>query len=86
MQVNYDECEAANVDPEKIKRIAQRLSKCGKELNAMGLEVFGGSGIGTIRQSANGDGSLILAYLDGIFDGGDGAAIEGNDGLLRGEY
>lgn len=83
MQVNYDECEAANVDPEKIKRIAQRLSKCGKELKAMGLEVFGGSGAGTIRTMS--EGGLILADLDGNFDGGDGASRIDSEGLLRGE-
>ena len=88
MDVHRDECEAAGVDPEKLKRLAARLSKCGKELKEMGLEVFGGSGSGSIRTSMgfDGKGQLVLADIDGSYDGGDGAASYGEDGLLRGEY
>lgn len=88
MDVHRDECEAAGVDPEKLKRLAARLSKCGKELKEMGLEVFGGAGAGSIRTMSEneGKGQLILADIDGNFDGGDGAARHDEDGLLRGEY
>jgi len=28
----------------------------------------------------------VVAELDGLFDGGDGASYEDDDGLLRGEH
>jgi hypothetical protein len=84
--VNVPECEAAGVDPEAVRRIARRLSAAAREAKALGLHIFGGSGSGSLRSPNTGSGALILAELDGAFDGGDGGADTFNaDGLLRGE-
>jgi hypothetical protein len=48
--------------------------------------VFGGSGSGTLRFVDGGNGALVVADLDGLFGGGDGANNSRDDGLLRGEY
>lgn len=85
MLINEAECLAAGVDPAKVKAIASRLSRCGKELKAMGLEIFGGSGNGQIRAESSDAGSLVLAHVDGVYNGGDGATDWSHDGLERGE-
>jgi len=84
--VNEKECERANLDIKKIASIARRLSKAAKEASDMGITVFGGSGTGSLRFRESEDKkALILAYIDGDVDGGDGACLEDEDGLLRGE-
>jgi hypothetical protein len=84
--VYIPECEAAGVDPEAVRRIARRLSAAAREAEALGLHVFGGTGTGTLRSRDAGDGALVLAKIDGAFDGGDGGyGPEEPDGLLRGE-
>ena len=84
---NETECEAAGVDPAKVESIARRLSKAAREAQAMGLTVFGGSGTGSLRFCDSDEkGNLVVADLDGVFDGGDGAADRDGAGLLRGEY
>ena len=90
MIINDDEILAAGFDEAELKRItsiARRISKAAKEAREMGIEVFGGTGSGTLRynDSVGQGGGLILAYLDGIFDGGCGATCEDDYGLLRGE-
>ena len=83
--VNAAECEAAGLDAAKVRQIAKGLSHYAKEARLLNLQVFGGSGTGTLRYDDGGDGELIIAYLDGSFDGGDGAVREDNEGLHRGE-
>ena len=84
--INENECEAAGLNPSDVKRIAQGLSRYAKEAQKLGIQVFGGSGSGDLRFDDGGNGKLILADLDGDFDGGDGAAGESDDGLIRGEF
>lgn len=84
--INENECEAAGLNPLDVKRIAQGLSRYAKEAQKLGIQVFGGSGSGDLRFDDGGNGKLILADLDGDFDGGDGAASESEDGLIRGEF
>lgn len=83
--VTEKECEAAGLNPLDVKRIAQGLSRYAKEAKKLGIEVFGGSGSGSLRFNDGGNGNLILADLDGDFDGGDGGCDEIDDGLIRGE-
>jgi hypothetical protein len=61
--------------------IAMRISRAAKEAEMLGLSVFGGSGCGSLRAA----GQVIVADLDGSYDGGDGGAQVGEDGLFRGE-
>lgn len=85
--VNNKECRAAGLDPAEVAKIARGLSRLAKKADAMGLCVFGGSGSGSLRTaSSNSAGGLIIAHLDGVFDGGDGACRLDDDGLLRSEY
>ncbi|GLF10542.1 hypothetical protein [Pseudomonas aeruginosa] len=85
MHVNDDECHAAGVDPAEVARIARGLSRYARVAERLGLVIFGGS-TGSLRFNDGGDGALILASLDGDYDGGDGACGPGADGLMRGEY
>lgn len=95
MTLYEDECRAAGKDPREIEELAREFSKLGRRARKMGITVFGGSGTGTLRyaqRSENGvrdyedhRGSLILADIDGHFDGGDGSCDYRFDGLLRGE-
>lgn len=83
--VNEKECQAAGLDPREVARIARGLSRYAKEADALGLCVFGGSGSGGLRFEDHQGGALVVAHLDGTFDGGDGAESRDADGLLRGE-
>jgi len=81
-----NECKAADLDTKEVKRIAAGISRYAKQAQKLGLEVFGGSGTGTLRINDNlAQCQLIVADLDGKFDGGDGATNEDESGLLRGE-
>ncbi|AJY53216.1 hypothetical protein [Halomonas sp. KO116] len=84
MYVNTDECEAAGVDPNEVKKIAAGLSRYAKQAERLGLTVFGGSGTGMLRTDSGKQGALILAVLDGDFDGGDGGTDVDQNGLQRG--
>jgi len=85
--INVAECEAAHLDPKEVRRIANGLSRYAKEAQALGITVFGGSGGGSLRFNDGGPGSLLVAEIEGDFDGGDGAADTASiDGLLRGEW
>lgn len=76
----------AGLDPKEVRRIAAGLSRYAREAAALGLEIFGGSGTGDLRTEADARrAGLILARLDGSFNGGDGASDYDEDGLLRGE-
>ena len=88
--VYTDECEFAGLDPKKVASIARRISRAAQEARALGITVFGGSGSGTLRWHAeysdrNDQGPIVLAELDGCFDGGDGSTHTDADGFLRGE-
>lgn len=84
-QINSAECEAAGLDEKEVKRIAAGISRYAKQAREFGIGVFGGSGRGTLTFRDGGEGKLILTYLDGYFDGGDGAERRDECGLLRGE-
>lgn len=89
MTLRKKECEAGGVDPEKVRRLAMRLSRAGRDAHKMGITIFGGSGSGSLRihdkpHDVQGK-ALVLAELDGRFDGGDGGCCESEDGLMRGE-
>lgn len=84
-QINSAECEAAGVDEKEVKRIAAGISRYAKQAQKLGIGLFGGSGTGTLRFDDGAEEKLILAYLDGFFDGGDGAEARDECGLLRGE-
>ena len=83
--INNKECEVAGLNLLDVKRITKGLSRYAKEAQKLGIEIFGGSGSGSLRFDDRGGGKLILAELDGNFDGGDGAACEDDNGLIRGE-
>lgn len=83
---NAAECEAAGLDPAQVRRIAKGLSRYAKEAQSLGMQVFGGTGSGTLRFDDGGNGRLIVGTLDGNFDGGDGAESTDSDGLQRGEF
>lgn len=84
--VNEEECRIVGVCPDEIKRLAKRISSAAKALEKMGCGIFGGSGTGTIRWADCGEkGDIILAGLEGVFDGGDGATHVDEDGVERGE-
>ena len=82
-----DECEAAGLDPKEVQRIANGLSRYARQAEKLGLTIFGGgSGSGSLRFFDDPDkGALIVAWLDGMYDGGDGAEESHQDGLTRGE-
>jgi len=82
MHIYNDECEAAGLDRKEVRRIAAGLSRYGKQARELGLTVFG-CGTGDIRTN---DGCLIVASIDGDFDGGDGTTRTDAYGLLRGEH
>lgn len=83
--VNERECEAEGVDPKEVARIARGLSRYAKEAEKLGLQIFGGGTGGSIRGGSSTKGRLILAHLNGDFDGGDGAGFFDDEGLLRAE-
>jgi len=92
MAWTYDrECDVAGQDPAKVKRLASRLQRLANDCNALGITIFGGSGSGSLRGfDGNRDRRidermLILATIEGPFDGGDGGATPDDDDLLRGE-
>lgn len=85
MMINEKECRAAGLDPKEVERIARGLSRYAKQADALGMCVFGGSGTGTLRMDDHVRGPLVLASLNGVFDGGDGACRPDDDGLMRGE-
>lgn len=86
MMINENECHAAGLDPKEVERIARGLSRYGKQAEQLGLQIFGGGTGGSLRRSGYPNWALIIAHLDGNFDGGDGACAPDDEGLLRGEY
>ena len=85
-----EECIAAGLDPKRVNTLAQRLSAVARDAKKMGLTIFGGSGTGTLRINDKPHDSysrpLVVAILDGHWDGGDGGyGVRDEDGLMRGE-
>lgn len=89
MFLHDDEIKAAGLDPKEVASLARRLERAAKDARAMGVTVFGGTGTGTLRFNDDHfnpiSRPLILADLEGSWDGGDGATMEDDAGLLRGE-
>jgi hypothetical protein len=82
---NFDECDAAGLDTKEVERIARGISRYTKQAQKLGIQVFGGTGSGSLRFDDGNGGRLVVADLDGNFDGGDGGTVDSGDGLLRGE-
>lgn len=72
----------AGLDPKKVESITRRLNKLGREMDSMGLSIYGASGSGHLihvsrpthtepRQQPDYESSI--ANLDGcmVWDGGD---------------
>lgn len=69
--VDEDYCAELGLDHRNVLSAVRRLNKASRELTAMGLTIFGGSGTGTLRDLGR-DPGRYLATFDGRFDGGDG--------------
>lgn len=85
MYINHKACEKVGLNIKKVQSIARRISKAAKEAEELGIDIFGGSGTGSLRFDDNGERNLIIGYIDGVFDGGDGGSMEDDEGFLRGE-
>jgi hypothetical protein len=85
--VNEEECEAAGLDIKKVASLARRLRRISREMEDMGVILFGGSGSGSLRyDDGTGKGRLVIAEVGcNNFDGGDGATMPDDAGLMRGE-
>lgn len=88
MLVNIEEIEAAGLDVKVVRSIARKLSNAAKEAEKHGIQIFGGSGSGSLRFNDSHEmGNLIIAHLDCYnWDGGDGGNCFDADGLERGEF
>jgi hypothetical protein len=86
MYVNEDECLAAGLDPKEVERIAKGISRYAKQAKTLGITVFGGSsGRLDFDDKGTGNEPLVIASLDGLFDGGCGSTDTDENGLIRGE-
>lgn len=47
--VHERECEAANIDPDKVQRLARRLARLARDADNLSMTIFGGSDTGTLR-------------------------------------
>ena len=87
MILNEKECNKAGIDAKKVAQLARKIERNVKEADKLGMQVFGGAWGGTLRYEDDPNkGALILASMNGNWDGGDGAYLEKGDGLLRGEH
>jgi len=85
-RANERECAEAGIDPSRIESLVQRFDCLAREARALGLTIFGGSGLGSLRfRTGDHEHALILAGLEGPWDGGDGGCFPDDRGLLRGE-
>ena len=84
--INIEECDAARLDHAEVLRISRGLSRYARQAESLGIQIFGGSHGGTLRfRDDPSKGALIIADLDGCFDGGAGDQTDYGDGLIRGE-
>ena len=65
-------CEHAGIPVDEVERLAAELSRCGRKAKSLGLIIFGSSGKADLRiyQKSN-RRPLIVAQIEGPFDGGD---------------
>lgn len=84
-------CKYMGIDQDKVESCCKRMARAAKELEGMGLYIFGGSfAQGSVRtiESFFVDGvgrNLVVGHIDsGSWDGGDGAEYE-YDGLTYSE-
>ncbi len=85
IQVNHRECNRCAVDAQLIAKKAKALLKIMKELDEVGVHLFGGSSL-QLRFAEGRENDYILATVTDYFvDGGDGSTREDKDGYLRGE-
>ncbi len=83
LTINRDECAAAGIDPDEVRKIARSLARSLKQADALGLTVFSD---GSLRYDDGGAGKLLVASgLGANLDGGDGAWCQDAEGLWRGE-
>jgi len=87
--INEAEAKKAGIDLNKLKSIHRRLTHLVNEIEEMGIEIFGGSGL-QLRfydypDGPDHDRPLVIADVGGSATGGDGGHWEGQDGLMRGE-
>lgn len=75
-----DQLAAAGIDRKQLESLVRRLTRCGKDMQALGLHLYGASGHGCLIHSsrpAHGDtgradqGSVVATIYPGHFDGGD---------------
>ena len=69
-----------DVNPAEFNKQVKALSIAAKKLTDMGFYIFGGDGSGRLVSTNKED--LVVAHLDGIFDGGVGDDLtdfESND-------
>jgi len=86
MYINDNEIAFAGLDSKRVLSLARRLSIAAIEAQNMGIKIFGGSGTGSLRFDTNdGRAALVIAKLDGNFDGGDGQEMRDDKDLWRGE-
>jgi hypothetical protein len=88
--VNEKECEAVNIDPCEVEKIANGLARYAKRAEKLGLQIFAGSCVTQLRYAdkfSKERGELIVGYVGaGHWEGGDGGnSAHPADGLLRGE-
>lgn len=83
---NDEECYAAGLDPREVQRIASGLARWAKKADRLGLTIFGGAGNGSLRAYDGKERRLVVCSSLGLnFDGGDGAEMADENGLMRGE-
>lgn len=80
--VNEAECEALDLDPKEVLRIARGITRYMRMADKLGLELFGHSGVGFLC-ARNDEGSKVkvadLAPM-GLYDGGEETWHDGASG------
>jgi hypothetical protein len=73
MRVREDACSRLGLDPKAVARAARRLQRAALDLNSMGLYLFANAGRGYIvfPTDLGWDGLMEVAFVEGMFDGGD---------------
>jgi hypothetical protein len=77
-----EQLEEAGLDRKKVESIARRLSRLGREMQGMGLSIYGASGTGNLIHTSRPthteprqqpDFDAPVAFLEGVstWDGGD---------------